>query len=499
MKDKFDEINPVVVRNRNGDLSSCALGKIPQRNGADLSSYIFGKIPPQAKELEEAVLGACMLESDAVMAAVTILKPEYFYVHAHQLIFSAFVRLLSKNAPVDILTVVQDLKENSSLEAAGGPFAITQLTARIASGANVEHHALIVKQQWMKREVIRVCSSYIKDAYEDTADPFDLVGNAAGELSAVLDSNHKSTTFFASQLAKNILDADAAAKNEEKYVVGLGSGIYSLDRVTLGFCPGDLVIIAGRPGDGKTTLGLHIVRECALHDVPVGLFSLEMSSGQLVNKLIAMHGLLPLRKIRSGTMDSTEWQKYHQIVTAIEDWSIYLNDDAGIGITELCAIAKGWKSKFGIKLLVVDYLQLIGGDTDDRKIQNREQEIASITRRLKKLAKALEIPVIALSQLSRQMEHRGKTERRPVLADLRESGSIEQDADLVIFVFRPDCHGIKDYEDGFSTQNIIEFIVAKNRNGGLDNVLADYLLDVQRFDDSRYSRYAKIKSNDEIF
>lgn len=453
-----------------------------KRETLDLSSYTFGKIPPQAKELEEAVLGAMMLEAGAVAAVIDILKPESFYVNAHQHIFQAIHNLFNKSKPVDILTVTEELKRMGTIEDAGGPFAITELTGRIASAANVEHHARIVAQKFIQRELIRISSEIIKEAYEDTTDVFELLDRAEQNMFSVVDRNLRRSYNPMSNLLSKALTELENIKNHQDKLTGIPSGFTELDRVTGGWQKPDLIIIAARPGMGKTSFVLSIARNAAVdYNKPVAIFSLEMSSLQLVNRLISGEAELEGEKLRRGTLEPYEWMQLEHKAHKLSEAPIYIDDTPAINIFELRAKCRRLKKQHDVQLFIVDYLQLMAASPDS-KAGNREQEISNISRSLKSIAKELDTPIIAISQLSRAVETRGGT-RRPQLSDLRESGAIEQDADLVIFLYRPEYYQLDVDENNNPTRGVAEIIIAKHRNGALRTVYARFIDKFAKFVD----------------
>ena len=432
----------------------------------DLAEYTFGKLPPQARELEEAVLGACMIEKDAVIIAIGILKPNHFYVSAHGLVFSAIVRLFSRNEPVDILTVTEDLKKHGSLESVGGAYAVVQLTVNIASGVHVEYHARIVKQKWVQRERIRIASEQLKDAYEETSDALEGLGDSVTQFSDLLtevaSGALKSFSDTVTETFKQISEA-ASKSDDEKYVIGLTTGIRVLDHKTLGYNAPNLVLLAGRNSDGKTSLMLHSVLANAKRNVPVGIFSLEMSQEEIIQKLAGIETGIEVERIRSGRVSAKEWEQLGSAQEVLQGLPVYISDKGAIELTELSAIAKGWKAKYGVKIIFIDYLQLM--EIQDKKITH-EQKVSKISRGLKALAKELKTPVVAVAALSRNLETRSGWDKRPRDSDLREGGSLEYDADMIVFVFRPENHGLQTFEDGRPTANTVELNVSKNRLGG---------------------------------
>jgi replicative DNA helicase len=428
----------------------------------------YGKMPPQALELEEAVLGAVMLEKDAVISVMDILKPESFYSEAHQKIFAAILSLSSNHKPVDILTVTDELRNRNELEEVGGPFYITQLTSRVASAANLEYHAHIVAQKHIQRELIRVSSEIQKKAYDDSMDVDDLLDFSEKQLFDIAEGNvKKQTAKLDTIISKAIKQIEEAGQNEDN-LSGVPSGFTSLDRLTSGWQRSDLVIIASRPSMGKTAFVLSMARNTAVeHKRGVAIFSLEMSDVQLVNRLLVAETELSSEKIRNGNLKKYEWEQLDYKIKNLVDAPIFIDDTPALSIFEFRAKARRLKANHDIDLIFVDYLQLMTGAGDTRG--NREQEVSVISRSLKAVAKELDVPIIALSQLNRSVETRSGN-KRPQLSDLRESGAIEQDADLVLFIHRPEKYGFTEDEDGNSLKNLAEIIVAKHRNGALGDV-----------------------------
>ncbi len=449
----------------------------------DLSTMIYGKVPPQAKDLEEAVLGAIMLEKKAFDAVVEILKPECFYVDAHQRIYRAMQGLANKSQPIDILTVVEELRTREELDLVGGPYYVTKLTNAVVSSANIEAHSRIVLQKFIQRELIRISGEIISDAYEDSTDVFDLLDQAESKIYEVT-SNHLKNNYESidSVLVKTIQRIeDLRHKNED--ITGVPSGFPSLDRITYGWQNTDLIILAARPAVGKTAFALNLARSAALHptkSTPVALFSLEMSAGQLVQRILAAESEIHLEKISRGKMEEHEMkQLYAKGIQRLAQAPIYIDDTAALNIFELRAKCRRLKNTGNIGLIIIDYLQLMSGIGD--RNSNREQEISTISRSLKGLAKELQVPIIALSQLSREVEKRKEGNKMPQLSDLRESGAIEQDADMVMFLYRPEYYDITQDEMGDNNRGETHVRIAKHRNGTLETIKLRALLHIQKF------------------
>ena len=454
-----------------------------RKGAADLSTMVYGKVPPQAKDLEEAVLGAIMLEKAAFDTVVEILKPQCFYVEAHQKIFSAMLSLQIKSSPIDILTVVEELRIKEELDIVGGPYFVTKLTNSVVSSANIEAHARIVLQKFIQRELIRISGEVISDAYEDSTDVFDLLDDAESKLFEITN-NHLKKNFdeLPAVLAKAYSRIEEL-RNKKEDITGVPSGFPSLDKVTNGWQPTDLIIIAARPAVGKTAFALNLARNAAMHPVNpvgVGVFSLEMSAPQLVQRILSAQSEIHMEKISRGRLEDYEMK---QLLTKgmqpLESAPIFIDDSAALNIFELRAKCRRMVNKFKVGMIIIDYLQLMSGSGDSRG--NREQEISGISRALKQMAKELKVPVIALSQLSRAVESRKEGNKIPQLSDLRESGAIEQDADMVIFLYRPEYYGISENEHGESNRGETEIKIAKHRNGSLETIKLRALLHIQKF------------------
>jgi len=428
----------------------------------------IGKVPPQAIELEEAVLGAIMLEKDAVISVLDILQPLSFYKEAHQKIYRAIVDLSSNQKPIDILTVTEELRSRNELEEVGGPFYITQLTSRVASAAHIDYHARIVAQKFIQRELIRVSTDIQNRAYDDSIDVDDLLDMSEQELFEIAEGNIKRETARINVLMQMAIEQIEEASKREDSLSGVPSGYTKLDRITCGWQKSDLIIVAARPSMGKTAFALSMARNISVeHNKPVAVFSLEMSSLQLVNRLIVSETELPSNRIRNGNLDEKEWKQLDAKIKSLVEAPLFIDDTPAISIFELRAKCRRLKLQYHVELIIVDYLQLMSGPVEARG--NREQEVSNISRSLKAIAKELNVPIIAISQLNRSVEMRSGS-KRPQLSDLRESGAIEQDADMVIFIHRPEKYGITEDEDGNSTVGLAEIIVAKHRNGPVGDI-----------------------------
>ncbi len=427
----------------------------------------FGRVPPQAIDMEEAVLGAIMLEKEAVIAILDILKPESFYKDAHSKIFKAISDLSAREFPVDLYTVTEELKAHNELESVGGPLYLTQLTSKVVSAANVDYHARIVAQKYIQRELIRVSTEIQSRSFDDTWDVTDLLDYSENELFQIAEGNIKREVAPINMVIKEAIKEIEEAGKREDALVGIPSGFTKLDRLTSGWQKSELIIIAARPSMGKTALALSMARNMAVdHGKNVAIFSCEMSSIQLVNRLIIAETDISGEKIRNGRLSEEEWKQLDTRIKKLVQAPIFIDDTPAISIFELRAKCRRLMAQRKLDLVIVDYLQLMSGPDN---AGSREQEVSNISRSLKSIAKELNVPIIALSQLNRSVEMRGGT-KRPLLSDLRESGAIEQDADMVVFIHRQEKFGILTFEDGSSTKGIAEIILAKNRNGPVDDV-----------------------------
>lgn len=442
-----------------------------QSNQDGLSNYVFGKIQPQAVPLEEAVLGALMLDREALPLVMDILRPESFYLEQHQLIYKAAIRLFERSNPIDLLTLTEEMRKSGDLDKVAGGYYLVELSNKVASAANIEYHARIIAQKHIQRELIHVSTRTIRDAYEDTTDVFNLLDDAEKGLFSITQNNLSRSYESMGSLSSKVLKQIEELSKKTDGLTGTPSGFTDLDRLTSGWQPSDLVIIAARPGMGKTSMVLATALNAARDfNKGVALFSLEMASTQLVQRLISMEAEISGSKMRNGKLEDYEWQQLQSTVERLTSVPIFIDDTPAINIFELRAKCRRLKQQHDVQLVIIDYLQLMTGAADSSKGGgNREQEIASISRALKSLAKELNVAVIALSQLSRAVETRGGS-KRPQLSDLRESGSIEQDADIVAFIYRPEYYQIMEDENGQSNKGVAEFIIAKHRHGALDTV-----------------------------
>ena len=460
--------------------------KVGQRTlKATPTHQIEGRLQPQAIELEKAVLGALMIDNESLSDAIDSLKTEYFYAPKHQKIFEAIVNLFNNTQPVDILTVSEELKRLEAFESIGGLAYISELTNNVASASNTEFHARIIAEKFIKRSLINISRKISTDAFDDSVDIFDLLNNAEAELFTVTEGTLRKSYDKMSSLIKGALENIEILRSKEDGLSGIPSGFTNLDRVTSGWQNSDLVICAARPGMGKTALALSMARNIAVdHNTPIGFFSLEMSSEQLVNRLIASEAELGASKLRRGDLADHEMVQLHEKIKQLSQAPIFIDDTPALTIFELRAKARRLVKNHGVKIIMIDYLQLMhAGDNAG----NREQEIATISRSLKGIAKELKIPVVALSQVNRGVENRTVIgSKRPMLSDLRESGAIEQDADIVTFIYRPEYYKIYEWDNGDDSRGQAELIIAKHRNGSLKNVRLKFIDDFAKFSDLDY-------------
>ena len=455
------------------------------RGDADANALLYGRIMPQSLELEEAVLGAMLVDRDGLSSVIEILKPESFYKDAHREIYSTMLDLFEKSQPIDLLTVHESLKKAKKLDIVGGVNYLLDLTNKVASAANVEYHARIIAQKFIQRELIRVSTVTIKDSYEDEKDVFELLDEAEQGLYEITDNNLNTGYEKLSALAIKARREIEAVSQKEEALTGVPTGFDDLDKLTSGWQKSDLIIVAARPGMGKTAFTLSLARNAAITGKPVAIFSLEMANLQLVQRLISMESNINSRNLRNGQLSPDEWLRLNSAIDKMADIPIFIDDSPGINIFELRAKCRRLKQNHGIEMIIIDYLQLMAGSPNAKK-GNREQEISSISRALKGLAKELNVPVMALSQLSRSVETRGGS-KRPVLSDLRESGAIEQDADIVTFIYRPGYYEMD--EDADVPQDLAEIIVAKHRNGSLDTVNLRFVPEYVRFENGNFNKF----------
>lgn len=443
----------------------------------------LGKLPPQATDLEEAVLGALMLERDAFLDVNTFMTSDHFYKDNHQKIYKTIAKLFSDGQPIDILTITQYLRKAGELEMIGGAYYITDLTNRVASAANIVVHARIIFEKFLQRELIRIGTDVINSGYEDTTDVLELIEKTQMQIFHLMSDQHANQDRHISSMIDDCLaELDRPAPNG---LTGVGTGFKPLNDFCAGWQKAELTILAARPAMGKTALMMQWARNAAvLHDIPVAVFSLEMSEMQLTRRMISNESAIFLEKINKKTLADWERHQLGEKIKRLQDAPIYIDDEPAITAMAFRSKCIRLKKKYNIGLILVDYLQLMRGDiAPGQRGGNREQEIGVITRTLKGVAKELNVPVIALSQLSRASESRPGGGNKPKLSDLRESGNIEQDADNVYFLYRPEYYGLTQDADGRPTEKLAELINAKHRNGKTGTTYLKFIGAIQRFED----------------
>lgn len=447
---------------------------------------IGGRIPPRDIDVEQAVLGALMLEKDAYSVVCDLLKPESFYDPTNSMVYAAIQQLGAAQKPIDMLTVTEQLRLDGNLEKIGGPVVVSELTSRVLSGANVEYHARIVAQKYLARELISFSSDISSKAFDEVNDVDDLLQEAEGRLFEISQRNVKKDVTQINPVIEQAIKQIQAAANRASGLSGLESGFHELDKLTSGWQNSDLIIIAARPAMGKTAFVLSMAKNMAVnYEIPVAIFSLEMSNVQLVNRLISNVCELGGEKIKSGQLSPMEWDQLMSRVKELQDARLYIDDTPSLSILELRTKARRLVREHQVRFIIIDYLQLM--NATGMKFGSREQEVSMISRSLKQLAKELDIPIVALSQLNRSVETRGKDgdrdSKRPQLSDLRESGAIEQDADIVCFIHRPEYYLRSDTDmEGRNIRGLAEFIVAKHRSGRVDDVKMRFRKEFARFE-----------------
>ena len=468
--------------------------KKPSENNSEAFNQLIGvdgTVPPQAIELEQAVLGALMLERDAIIDVQEYVKTETFYLEEHRIIFKAIQELSFEMKAIDLYTVTERLKAQKQLQKVGGAAYLAELTQKVASAAHVEFHAKIIAQKYVQRELIRSATEIQRRSFDEEVDVTELIGFAEQEIFKVSEGNVKRSVQAASDiLRKALLQIEEAAKTAGEYN-GVRSGFTDIDSVTLGWQPSDLIIIAARPSMGKTAFVLTMARNMAVEfKTPIAFFSLEMSSVQLMNRLIVAETQLSSKDLRTGNLTPEQWTHLEANTVELGRAPLYIDDTPALSVYEFRSKVRRLKTQYDIKLIIIDYLQLMTAATPETR-GNREQEVSLISRTLKAIAKELNVPIIALSQLSRNVENRGGT-KRPQLSDLRESGAIEQDADVVAFIHRPEYYGLTTDENNMSTAGMAEIIIAKHRNGEVTDVPLRFIKEQAKFADADSSVTATV-------
>ena len=461
------------------------LSSLIHGNFAKELSISDGKMPPNALDFERIVIGTFLIDRKGLDHSIDLLTPDVFYDPRHQTIFSSILKLYESNSPIDLMTVIQDLKKNEKLNLAGGDHYIIDLTMGVSSSAHIEYHVRVILEKFILRSLINVSANVIDSSYKETTDVFELLDKAEQSFFEITNGTIKKGFDTANSLVKEAIDKIKSLKDKEG-LSGIPSGFTALDKETGGWQNSDLIIIAARPAMGKTAFILSMARNiCVDHNIPMALFSLEMASVQLITRMISSETGISSEKLRKGQMSDDEWQRLFTNVSALENAPLFIDETPSLSIFDFRAKCRRLVMQHGVKIIMVDYLQLMTASSG-KGAGNREQEIAMISRSLKAIAKELNVPVIALSQLSRTVETRpGK---RPMLSDLRESGAIEQDADIVSFIFRPEYYKIAVWdndEEGAetSTENQAEIIIAKHRNGATADVRLAFHKNIGKFAD----------------
>ncbi|MEJ5051217.1 replicative DNA helicase [Chryseobacterium culicis] len=462
------------------------LSSLTHGNFAKELSIADGKMPPNAVDFERLVIGTFLIDKKGLDHSIDLLTSEVFYDPRHQVIFSTILKLYEGNHPVDLMTIIQELKKGDKLSQAGGDHYIIDLTMGVSSSAHIEYHVRVILEKYILRSLINVSANVIDSSYKESTDVFELLDKAEQSFFEITNGTIKKGFDTANSLVKQAIDTIKSLKDKEG-LSGVPSGFRDVDKETGGWQNSDLIIIAARPAMGKTAFLLSMARNIAVgHQVPMALFSLEMASVQLITRMIASETRISSEKLRKGTLDDEEWQRLFSNVSELENAPLYIDETPSLSIFDFRAKCRRLVMQHGVRIIMVDYLQLMTAGSGGKGVGNREQEISMISRSLKAIAKELNVPVIALSQLSRSVEARpGK---RPQLSDLRESGAIEQDADIVSFIFRPEYYKITVWdndEEGqeTSTENQAELIIAKHRNGATADVRLSFLKHFAKFGD----------------
>ncbi len=454
--------------------------KLINYNANGFDPLVNGKKPPQAIDLEEYLLGCLLIDREVITEIVDIISVDIFYLPAHQIIFETILELFNASQPIDMTTVVQQLREKEQLDTIGGSYYIVLLTQKVTSTGNVEYYARKLIEKHIKRSLIKECGKISTDSFEEGTDAFELLDQAETKIFGIGENNIKKNYNRMSDLIGEVKKQIKEAADKPDGVSGVPSGFTELDRITSGFQNSDLIIIAARPGMGKTSFVLSLARNVAVDfEKPLAFFSLEMSATQIVMRLISSETGFGSEKLRKGKLEDYEWEQLDHQIKRLEKAPIFIDDTPSLSILEFRAKARRLKSKHGVQLIVIDYLQLM--TVSDRGM-NREQEISQISRSLKAIAKELNIPIIALAQLSRDVEKRGGA-KIPQLSDLRESGAIEQDADIVMFIYRPEYYNLDQDEKGNSTKGVAEVHIGKHRNGALGNLQLQFVDSLAKFKD----------------
>lgn len=441
-------------------------------------TQIIEKAPPHDYELEEVVLGALMLEEDAEYEVMDTIRPETFYKHENQEIYKAILDLKKANSKIDIYTVTEQLSKNGVLEKIGGAYYVASLTEKVGSSSHLAFHARILEQKAIKRVLINWNNMLQIKLFDDTADLQDIIDESYNMIDYALNHIVKGTASTVKSILPDVIKEITEASKSGNGISGVPTGFPSIDKVTQGWQNTDMIVVAARPSMGKTAFALSMMINIAQQGIPCCLFSCEMSKNQIVKRILSMTSGLNSSLLRGGNLNSDEWQHLDSFVPFCESLPIYIDDESSMSVQSFKTKSKKYVSEYGCKIIVVDYLQLMR----EKGSQNREQEVANISHSMKDVAKELNVPVIALAQLNRSVESR-QGDKRPQLSDLRDSGSIEQDADIVCFIHRPEKYGIDLTEDGISTEGLGQIIIAKNRNGVVCDVNLHFTSELAKFEE----------------
>ncbi|MCI6161819.1 MAG: replicative DNA helicase [Prevotellaceae bacterium] len=454
---------------------------MPEKKNKTPIDSTYGHLQPQATDIERVVLGALMIDKDAFSVVSEILRPETFYEPRNQKIYKAIQSLSIAENPVDIMTVTEELKRGGTLEDVGGPAYILELSSHVASSANIEYHSRILAQKFLARQLISFASVIETKAFDEGVDVDELMQEAEGSLFELSQKNMRQDYTQIDPVLKQAVDILSKAAANSGGLTGIPTGYTKLDDMTAGWQSSDLVIIAGRPAMGKTSFALSLAKNISVdNQIPIAFFSLEMNNVQLVNRLISNVCEISGKKILNGQLDDEEWKRLDRNIRRLQGAPIYIDDTPGMSIFELRTKARRLVREKGVRVIMIDYLQLM--NANGARFGSRQEEVSTISRSLKGLAKELDIPILALSQLNRTVENReGKEGKRPQLSDLRESGAIEQDADMVLFVHRPEYYHLYVDEHGNDLHGMAQIIVAKHRKGATGDVLLHFRGEFTRF------------------
>lgn len=470
-----------------------------RQTGNDLTKIIPADVkPPAVPEIEASVLGAILIEKEAAAKAVELLDSDSFYLKEHRLIYDVMVHLFQSGEPIDTVTVYEELKKRGQIDDAGGAVYLSRLSQNIASAANIEFHAKIIVEKQILRNLITHSHQIAESAYSGSEDAFDILDNAERKIFEITEKHFRKSFLDMDRAVRDALEYIEAIHSNVKQKFSVPTGFYELDELLGGFQKSDLVIIAARPSMGKTAFALSVARNAAVdHKIPVGIFSLEMATMQLIIRMLCAEGRLNAHLVRTGKLPHEEGVKLSRNAHKLISAPIYVDDTPAQTVFEIRAKARRLKAEKNIGMIIIDYLQLMQGPA---KAESREREISYISRSLKSLAKDLNIPVIALAQLNRAVELR--QEKRPQLSDLRESGSIEQDADVVVFLNRPEFYGIKNFDDQSSTDGVAEIIIGKQRNGPTGEIRLKFMKEYARFENLAHARqieeYTAVPTQEDI-